>query len=122
MKGLKAARVRAGMNQKELSERIGVTPTTISAWEIGRNGPNRENVQKLCRVLQCRESDLWGDEDRPKVRVSIRCHYKEGNHTQHYQDLRWDEIPKWLAYYRYTHPTVDAFSVCVALKAEGVEP
>ena len=33
---IRAARINAGMSQRQLAEKLGVTPTTVSAWERGK--------------------------------------------------------------------------------------
>jgi DNA-binding XRE family transcriptional regulator len=47
-----AAKVRAlrawlGLSQTEFGNKIGVSITTVSAWEAGRGNPKPENVQKI---------------------------------------------------------------------------
>lgn len=34
---IKAARVNAGLSQKQLAEKLGVTPATVSLWERGKS-------------------------------------------------------------------------------------
>ena len=40
-------RVQAGLKQKELALKIGVSETTISKWENGQALPSLENLRKL---------------------------------------------------------------------------
>ena len=40
-----------GMNQRELSEKLGVVQTTVSAWETGRNEPDNETIQKIADLF-----------------------------------------------------------------------
>ncbi len=44
---LKSKRERLYLTQAELAEKIGVTPTAISAWEQGRNRPKLRHIKKL---------------------------------------------------------------------------
>ncbi len=42
--------------------------------------------------------------------ISFRCHYPNGEYTQHRQDLQLKDIPKWLESYKFTHPTCESVS------------
>lgn len=44
---LKAARVNAGLTQKQAAAKIGVTKETISSWERRKSYPNTEMLQKI---------------------------------------------------------------------------
>ena len=46
-----ALRKQNNMNQRELSEQIGVAQATVSAWETGRNEPDNETIQKLAELF-----------------------------------------------------------------------
>ena len=47
---LKLLRVNKGFNQDELGEKIGVSQTTISAWEQGKAKPSAKNIYKLAKI------------------------------------------------------------------------
>ena len=47
---LKLLRVNKGFNQDELGEKIGVSQTTISAWEQGKAKPSAKNIYKLSKI------------------------------------------------------------------------
>lgn len=47
---LKLLRVNKGFNQDELGEKIGVSQTTISAWEQGKAKPSSKNIYKLAKI------------------------------------------------------------------------
>jgi transcriptional regulator with XRE-family HTH domain len=52
-------RKRAGLTQRQLADEVGVTESTISNWEQGRNSLVwLERVSKLCRALQCTPEQL----------------------------------------------------------------
>lgn len=44
---LKAARVNAGLSQREAADRIGVTDDTLSNWERGKSYPNAINIKRI---------------------------------------------------------------------------
>ena len=47
---LKLLRVIKGFNLDELGEKIGVSQTTISAWEQGKAKPSAKNIYKLAKI------------------------------------------------------------------------
>lgn len=53
-------RERVGLTQRELAQSLGVTVTTISAWENGRHEPKLTilQVKQLMEVLDCSLEDL----------------------------------------------------------------
>lgn len=50
---LEAARVNAGLTQKEAAERMNVNVATVANWESGKTTPNAENFIKLCKLYNC---------------------------------------------------------------------
>ena len=54
-------RKRESLTQLELAQAVGVTESTISNWEKGRNSLVWfERVAKLCKKLNCTPEDLIG--------------------------------------------------------------
>jgi transcriptional regulator with XRE-family HTH domain len=52
-------RRQAGLTQRQLADEVGVTESTISNWEQGRNSLVwLERVARLCKVLNCTPEDL----------------------------------------------------------------
>jgi transcriptional regulator with XRE-family HTH domain len=50
-----------GMTQRQLADAVGVTESTVSNWEQGRNALKQlEQFAKLCKVLKCSPDDLVG--------------------------------------------------------------
>lgn len=45
------ARLRAGVTQTELAEKIGVSTASISHWETGRHSPKSGDIVKLADAL-----------------------------------------------------------------------
>lgn len=56
---LKAARVNAGLKQKDFASLIGVTQGTVSNWEQGRTSPSCSELEKISRVLQIAKDDIF---------------------------------------------------------------
>lgn len=47
---LKAARVNAGMTQKEWAEALNVTADTVLNWESGKSEPKMSQLQEISRL------------------------------------------------------------------------
>lgn len=58
---LKAARINAGLTQKELAEKVGKSETTIVKWENDQTGKkiSIENLEKLCKILNIGFNDIF---------------------------------------------------------------
>ena len=55
---LKAARVNAGLTQKEVAEKLGVSNNTVCAWEKGKSIPSVLMADKLCTLYMVGIDDL----------------------------------------------------------------
>lgn len=55
---IKKERLKRGMNQTELAERIGVTRQTVSSWERGISFPDIPMLMKLSEVLDVEIDEL----------------------------------------------------------------
>lgn len=55
----KNCRIRAGITQKSLSNRLGyTTPQFVSNWERGKGAPSKEAMKVLVRVLSIQMSEF----------------------------------------------------------------
>ncbi len=52
-----SARVNAGLTQKEVCEKMGITEKTLIMWEKGRI-PRADKLIKLCEIYGCDVSDI----------------------------------------------------------------
>lgn len=50
----------AGMSQKELAKKLGVSNSRVSNWEQGVNRPDTDMLVKLCDALSVTPSELLG--------------------------------------------------------------
>lgn len=62
MHRLKNLREKAGLSQDSLARMLDISVSTVSKWEQGRGGPNKDNLSKLVRIFQCNYDDLLGGE------------------------------------------------------------
>lgn len=53
--------------------------------------------------------------------LSFRCYFPNGNNCTHYQQLHFDQIPKWIECYKFTHPDCVSISVKVWFDQEVQE-
>lgn len=47
---LEAARVNAGLQQKDAAQRLGITPATLRSWENGDTMPDIDKAQTLAKL------------------------------------------------------------------------
>ncbi|PIT13805.1 helix-turn-helix domain-containing protein [Snodgrassella alvi] len=53
---LKAARLAAGLSQKELAQKTSITPSLISRYELGKITPRLETVNKIMEILNFQQT------------------------------------------------------------------
>ena len=58
----RAARMRAGLQQKELAKRSGLPPATISNFEMGKTTPRIDTVELLADALGLSIDEYIGHE------------------------------------------------------------
>jgi len=62
---IRNARKALGLTQRQLSDRLGVSNTSVSNWEKGLSRPDADMVQKLCAVLHLQANDFYGTTQVP---------------------------------------------------------
>ncbi len=62
MINLKIARIKKGLSQSELAEKIGVQSFSISRYETGSQYPSIETLLKMSEVLNVSVDHLLGKE------------------------------------------------------------
>ena len=55
---LKAARVNAGLSQKDVATSLKVSNKTISSWENGETFPSAKNISRLCEMYGVSYDDI----------------------------------------------------------------
>lgn len=56
--GLKSARIRAGLTQVQLAEKLGVKPLAVSRWEIGDRSMSVDTLWRVADALTCDPADI----------------------------------------------------------------
>ena len=57
---IREIRMRKNLNQKELSEKIGVVQNTLSQWESGKNEPCYTRLIQIADILSVSTDELLG--------------------------------------------------------------
>lgn len=66
---IRAARKAAGISQAELAHRLDVTQGAVSAWELGRNEPPLETLNKISKICDAKHLRLALDPVSGNTRV-----------------------------------------------------
>lgn len=67
---IKEQRQKLRYTQKELAEKVNVSPQVISNWERGYTDPSPEDIKKLSAVLLTSTDYLLGITDNPELTVN----------------------------------------------------
>ena len=75
-------RIKRGMTQKELSERLGVTESYVSQYERNKRIPKRETLQRICDALEITPEE-WEANGQPLyVMAVVRNSHSDKAHPQ----------------------------------------
>lgn len=55
---LEAARINAGLSQKEVAVSLGVSNKTVSSWENGKTFPSAPMIDALCELYKMSYDDI----------------------------------------------------------------
>jgi transcriptional regulator with XRE-family HTH domain len=58
---IREARIRCGLTQAELAERLNVTQGLVSHWEQGITMPPTRQIPELAKVLKTTVAELFGE-------------------------------------------------------------
>lgn len=58
MLNLKIMRIRKGMKQTELANKVGVSQNSLSLYETGKRFPRRMILERLAKILECDIRDI----------------------------------------------------------------
>ncbi|MCW8128951.1 MAG: helix-turn-helix domain-containing protein [Planctomycetota bacterium] len=66
---IKVAREKAGLNQTQLAEQLGVMQSALSHWERNVKKPSREHVEKLCAILNLTADWFLTGPEKPGMKI-----------------------------------------------------
>jgi len=64
MNRIKDLRKQMGLKQSELAEKINLTASAVSGWEVGRNEPDFETLRKMSEIFGVSIDYILGGEDK----------------------------------------------------------
>lgn len=71
MNNFASERIRKGLTQSQLAERVGVSRETVSRWERGATMPSIDRVVSAADFFDCSTDYLLGRTDERKRAVSV---------------------------------------------------
>ena len=70
---LKNARIRAGLTQEEVAEKLKIDQSAISLWETGRNGPKVSRLPEIAKLFGTTIDELLKEDEEDGSHVSSLC-------------------------------------------------
>ena len=70
-KKVKEKRTNLRLTQKQLAEKAGISPKSLSQIELGNNFISAENLDALCKALQVMPNQLFEFEDKKSSAVDL---------------------------------------------------
>ena len=68
---IRNARKSAGLTQRQLSQQLGVSNTSVSNWEKNLSKPDADMIQKLCGILRLQPNDFYATEEPVPSRQAV---------------------------------------------------
>lgn len=93
-KVIKSNRIRIGLTQAELAEKVGLTYSSVSQWESGRAVPRPTTLQQLANLFGITVSDLMGEDAPAIVGSSATLQKVAGGGSSMNTPV---EVPSWVA-------------------------
>lgn len=92
-------REKAGLTQKELAERLSISPAAMSNYESSGRGVNDEMKEKIAKVLNISIAELFGaTSSSSAIKIPVLGEVKAGIPIEAIQEiLDYEEIPSELA-------------------------
>ena len=70
-------RKKAGLTQPELAKLLNVSFSTLRRWETYGGQPRTDELQRLCDVLGCTESELLNGTSPNKIEITLSWDWSE---------------------------------------------
>ena len=67
---IKTLREQAGMSQEKLAKRLGITRSSVNAWEMGISTPSTQYIAELAGLFQVSADDLLGLNETATVSIA----------------------------------------------------
>lgn len=59
---IKEIRIKRGITQAQLADKLGLSEKTMSSWEVNRTEPSLQNLKDIAKVLNCTSAALLGED------------------------------------------------------------
>lgn len=66
---IRAARKSAGLTQRQLADRLGVSNTSVCNWEKDLSRPDADTIHSLCQILGLSPNSFYGAAEGPSAPV-----------------------------------------------------
>ncbi len=109
---IKVARKNAGLTQKLLGEKLGVSYQTIAQWENGLRNPKFETLRKISKEINCPITDLLTADDIPFVRIGYEAGHEIGR-------KEWIEYLEKMLGYSFSDTEQEIANLLAKLNDEG---
>ena len=109
---IRVARKNAGLTQKLLGEKLGVSYQTIAQWENGLRNPKFETLRKIAKETNCLIADLLTEDDIPFVRIGYQVGHEYGR-------KEWIEYLQKMLGYTFSDAEQEIVDLLAKLNPEG---
>lgn len=108
-------KMRNGMTQEELAEKVGVSRQTVSKWELDGAYPEMDKLIELCNLFSCSIDELVRNDMNviDEAYSEIRTEVVEGFHYMKYvtvsaepEDDALNHVVKWAEELRIAQPLI----------------
>lgn len=89
---LKESRIKAGLTQEQLAEKLGVAKSTLSGYESGNREPTIATIAKALEILNIDANYLYQDETKILTELVISLDDKELLEKYHFLDPHGKEM------------------------------
>lgn len=66
---IKEYRIKAGLTQKDLADKLHVTYQAVSRWENDDAEPSIDTLKEMCGILNCSIEELFDMEKKRKINL-----------------------------------------------------
>lgn len=84
---LKEGRIKVGLTQEQLAEKLGVAKSTLSGYESGNREPTVATIAKALEILDIDANFLYQDETDALGGSPTQLKYEEMEHIKKYRTL-----------------------------------
>ena len=61
--GFSSARMKAGLSQRAVAEKMNVSPAAVALWDTGKSKPRAALLPKLAELYGCTVDELLSDQE-----------------------------------------------------------